>query len=172
MRLCPRKVQVWKNIDLFFLNVQYFIQSLFVVLRCVVLLIPRCTGFAKVSNALLNKEKGFAGKEKAERIIDVSVHMCAGWALAAAFGWRAGCCHLLPFFLSKKRAVTSRKRRARALLYSHLAVEGNLCVSVLAVNDRMCLFPKLFNDSEKKPGSLRTIHSKIILFRNNYILII
>lgn len=77
MRLCPRKVLVWKNIDLFFVNVQYFIQSLFVVFRRVVLLIPQCTGFAKVSNALLNKEKGFAGEEKAKRIIDVSVHMCA-----------------------------------------------------------------------------------------------
>lgn len=64
------------------------------------------------------------------------------------------------------------KSKSVELLDSHLAVEGNLCVSVLAVNDRMCLFPKLCNDSEKKNGSLRTINSKIILFRNNYILIV
>lgn len=64
------------------------------------------------------------------------------------------------------------KSKSVELLDSHLAVEGNLCVSVLAVNDRMCLFPKLCNDSEKQNGSLRTINSKIILFRNNYILIV
>lgn len=78
----------------------------------------------------------------------------------------------IPFEQEESCNKQEAKSNSVELLDSHLAVEGNLCVSVLAVNDRMCLFPKLCNDSEKKNGSLRTINSKIILFRNNYILIV
>lgn len=56
----------------------------------------------------------------------------------------------IPFEQEESCNKQEAKSNSVELLDSHLAVEGNLCVSVLAVNDRMCLFPKLCNDSEKK----------------------
>ncbi len=135
----------------------------------------------KARIASLDKEEGFADGKRAKQIACVSVHMCAEPTVAVAYAWRAGCRHF--FFLPvclfeqqqscneqgvKTESIEPLEKRRR----SHLLLDGGLYACVSAENGRACLCSKLFNESEKPPRwSLRTIHSKMRLFRNNYRLI-